>query len=136
NVKHSGKPADLRVQGILIDRNGYSSNMRFLQASELKGNKLFSPVLPLDSVVNPIVLLTNTNSEAITVRLEAYYSLNGNFEETTLRWVSVPAGSALHADLSHEFSGLPTGASDFGVVIEHYQNGGLLADVLLIDQSG
>jgi hypothetical protein len=68
--------------------------------------------------------------------LEAYYSLNGELEETTLRTVSVPPGGAVHADLSQEMQGLPVGAADIGLIIEHYKEGGLLADVLLVDGSG
>ena len=135
-VKHTGNPSDLRVHGMLMDANGYSSNMRFLERSALMGNKLFSPILPLQNSVNPIVLLTNTNSGAATVHLEAYYSLNGELEETTLRTVSVPAGGALHANLAQEIQGLPMDASNIGLVIEHYKDGGLLADVLLMDGSG
>jgi hypothetical protein len=97
-VQRTGNPADLRVHGMLLDADGYSSNMRFLERSALAGNKLFSPILPLQGPVRPIVLLTNTNSTAATVHLEAYYSVNEQLEETTLRTVSVPAGGALHAD--------------------------------------
>lgn len=135
-LKHTGAPADLRVHGMLMDANGYSANMRFLEASALAAGKLFSPILPLQDPVSPIVLLTNANSTAATVHLEAYYSVKGDLEETTLRTVSVPAGGAIHVDLSREVAGLPRGASDVGLVFEYYAHGGLLADVLLIDESG
>jgi hypothetical protein len=99
-VSHSGRPGDLRIHGMQTDPKGYSANMRFMESGAMGGDKLFSPVLPLADATSPVVLLSNSNNKDATIHVEAYYSVDGELDETTLRTVTVPAQSAIHVELA------------------------------------
>jgi hypothetical protein len=136
HIQHSGRPGDLRVHGMVMNEQGFSANVRFMEPATMAGGKLFSPILPLGDPISPLVVLANTNAKAATIHIDAYYSRQGALEEATLRTVSVPAGGAIHVDLKRDMSALPRDATNIGLTFAYYASGGILADVLLIDESG
>jgi hypothetical protein len=137
-LSYSGSPGDVRVHGMLQDPSGFSANMLFQERSAISQDKLFSPILPLKEFVSPVVVMANTNSDDVPVRLDLHYAIDGKSEDVTVRSLIVPRQGTAHIDLKREIQSLPEAATNLGISMAYsYANGGgFLADVLLIDESG
>jgi len=87
--------------------------------------------------LRPLVLLSNSGRKEANVRLQAFYTLEGESHEQVLYDTSVAAGAVAHVDLNSQVERLPQDAENIGLKIaESGKRRGILADVLLVDSTG
>jgi hypothetical protein len=136
SISHDGKPGDLLVQGMLRSPTGFATNMRFRDADALDNATLFSPLIETQQQLRTLVLLRNVNKDDVGVHLEAYFTLEGSVDEQYMNTVLVPGKGAVFVDLTDALRRLPPAARNKGLILEYdAPRGGLLADVLRIDES-
>jgi hypothetical protein len=121
---------------MVTNSSGFSASVRLEELDALTGLSLVAPVYR-PSELRPVAIFNNITDRDANVELQLNYFVGGEWHDLPLPAITVRPHSAQHVDLGAQTRALPASATDIGLRISESSNrSGVLADVLLLDESG
>jgi len=131
-VSYTGTPGDLIIQGMVTNSPGYSTNIRYVDPSALKSDRLITPIASLREG-SPVLVARNITQDAVELRTEVRYTLDGQIHTLSLSPNTLVPGESGAFEISQELRSLPPAASNIALELISSRSSSVLADLVLVD---